>query len=46
MLLGMRPDEKLIFGYTHDPFINKEETTANTGDHGQMKYQTRGKILI
>lgn len=30
-LLGMMPKEKLIFGHTHWPFINKEKTVANTG---------------
>ena len=30
-LLGMKPDERLIFGHTHGPFINREKTVANTG---------------
>jgi len=30
-LLGMKVDERLIFGHTHGPFINKEKTVANTG---------------
>ena len=30
-LLGMKPDERLVFGHTHGPFINKEKTVANTG---------------
>lgn len=30
-LLGMKPDEILIFGHTHGPFINDENTVANTG---------------
>jgi hypothetical protein len=30
-LLGMKPDERLVFGHTHGPFINKEGTVANTG---------------
>ena len=25
----MKPDEMLIFGHTHGPFINKEKTVAN-----------------
>ena len=31
MLLGMRPDEKLVFGHTHKPFISEDRTVANTG---------------
>jgi predicted phosphodiesterase len=31
MLLGMKPDEKLVFGHTHKPFINDDRTVANTG---------------
>jgi UDP-2,3-diacylglucosamine pyrophosphatase LpxH len=30
-LLGMKPDEKLVFGHTHRPFINDKKTVANTG---------------
>lgn len=30
-ILGMKPDERLIFGHTHGPFINKEKTVVNTG---------------
>jgi len=30
-ILGMKPDERLIFGHTHGPFINKEKTVANAG---------------
>ena len=30
-LLGMRPGEKLVYGHTHQPFINAEKTVANTG---------------
>lgn len=30
-LLGMKPDEILVFGHTHDPFINKNKTVVNTG---------------
>ena len=30
-LLGMKPDERLVFGHTHGPFINKEKTVVNTG---------------
>ncbi len=30
-LLGMKPDEKLVFGHTHRPFINKDQTVVNTG---------------
>jgi len=31
MLLGMKPDEKLVFGHTHKPFINDDRTIVNTG---------------
>ena len=31
ILLGMKPNEILVFGHTHRPFINKETTVANTG---------------
>ncbi|RZN38387.1 MAG: hypothetical protein EFT35_04875 [Methanophagales archaeon ANME-1-THS] len=31
LLLGMKPNEKLVYGHTHRPFINKERTVANTG---------------
>lgn len=30
-ILGMRPDEILVFGHTHGPFINKTRTVVNTG---------------
>jgi UDP-2,3-diacylglucosamine pyrophosphatase LpxH len=30
-LLGMKPDERLVFGHTHGPFINNDQTVANTG---------------
>lgn len=30
-LLGMKPNERLVFGHTHRPFINEEKTVANTG---------------
>jgi predicted phosphodiesterase len=30
-ILGMKPDEILVFGHTHGPFINKARTVANTG---------------
>ncbi len=30
-LLSMKPDEKLVFGHTHRPFINKDKTVVNTG---------------
>lgn len=30
-LLGMKPDETLIFGHTHSPFINNDLKVANTG---------------
>ena len=30
-IMGMKPDERLIFGHTHGPFINKEKTVANAG---------------
>lgn len=29
--LGMKPDERLVFGHTHDPFINNDKTVVNTG---------------
>jgi UDP-2,3-diacylglucosamine pyrophosphatase LpxH len=31
LFLGMNPDENLVFGHTHRPFINKEKTVVNTG---------------
>jgi len=31
VLLGMHPDERLVFGHTHRPFINAARTVANTG---------------
>jgi UDP-2,3-diacylglucosamine pyrophosphatase LpxH len=31
VLTGMAPDEKLVYGHTHRPFINPEGTVANTG---------------
>jgi len=31
LLLGMQPSDKLVYGHTHKPFINKEKTVANTG---------------
>ena len=31
MLLGMRPDEILVYGHTHRPFLNKEGAVVNTG---------------
>jgi predicted phosphodiesterase len=27
----MRPDENLVFGHTHRPFIDKDRKVANTG---------------
>ena len=30
-ILGMNPDERLVFGHTHGPFINKDKTVVNTG---------------
>jgi UDP-2,3-diacylglucosamine pyrophosphatase LpxH len=30
-LLGLKPDEKLVFGHTHRPFINNDKTVVNTG---------------
>jgi predicted phosphodiesterase len=27
----MKPDERLVFGHTHGPFINKDKTVVNTG---------------
>ena len=30
-LLGMKPYERLVFGHTHMPFINREGTVVNTG---------------
>jgi len=29
VLLGMKPDERLMFGHTHRPFINRAGTVAN-----------------
>ena len=31
VLLGMKPGEKLVYGHTHRPFLNMENTVANTG---------------
>lgn len=31
ILLGMKPDERLVFGHTHIPFINRKRTVANIG---------------
>jgi UDP-2,3-diacylglucosamine pyrophosphatase LpxH len=31
VLLGMKPGEKLVYGHTHRPFIDEENTVANTG---------------
>lgn len=42
VLLGMKPDERLVFGHTHIPFINIEGTVANTGswvNDGRSKEQ-------
>lgn len=30
-LFGMKPDERLIFGHTHGPFINSDKTVVNAG---------------
>ncbi len=30
-LLGMKPNEKLVYGHTHRPFITDDKTVANTG---------------
>jgi UDP-2,3-diacylglucosamine pyrophosphatase LpxH len=30
-IFGIKPNERLIFGHTHGPFINKEKTVANAG---------------
>ncbi len=30
-IFGMKPDERLIFGHTHGPFINKDKTVVNAG---------------
>ncbi|MGB8233810.1 MAG: hypothetical protein WCE60_07455, partial [Methanobacterium sp.] len=30
-IIGMKADERLVFGHTHGPFINKEKTVVNTG---------------
>lgn len=42
-LLGMKPDERLVFGHTHGPFINEDNTVANTGswidEIKEKKYQ-------
>lgn len=40
VLLGMKPEERLVFGHTHRPFINKNGTVANAGswvDEGLSK---------
>ncbi len=31
LLIGRKPDEKLVFGHTHNSFINKEKTFINVG---------------
>ncbi len=31
MVLGMKPGDNLVYGHTHQPFINEEKTVANTG---------------
>ncbi len=31
LVLGMRPGERLVYGHTHKPFINENNTVANTG---------------
>jgi UDP-2,3-diacylglucosamine pyrophosphatase LpxH len=31
LILGMNPDQRLVFGHTHRPFINKAKTVANAG---------------
>lgn len=31
LLLGMNPNERLIFGHTHRPFVSYDNTVANTG---------------
>lgn len=31
VLFGMHPDESLVYGHTHKPYINEEKTVANTG---------------
>lgn len=31
MVVGMRRKDRLIFGHTHRPFVNKTRTVANTG---------------
>lgn len=37
-LFGMKPDEILIFGHTHGPFINNDKTVVNTGSWtGELK---------
>jgi UDP-2,3-diacylglucosamine pyrophosphatase LpxH len=41
-MLGMKNDERLIFGHTHGPFINKDKTVANAGswtNELQSEYQ-------
>jgi predicted phosphodiesterase len=31
LLLGMKPDKRLVFGHTHDPFITNDKTVVNAG---------------
>lgn len=31
LVAGMWPGDKLVYGHTHKPFINEENTVANTG---------------
>jgi UDP-2,3-diacylglucosamine pyrophosphatase LpxH len=50
MLLGMKPDEKLVFGHTHRPFISDDRKIANSGswvnEHADRRLQnTYVKII-
>lgn len=48
-LLGMKPNENLIFGHTHRPFMNQTKKVANTGswiDELPIKSQQNSYIEI
>ncbi len=48
-LLGMKPNENLIFGHTHRPFISEDRKVANTGswiDELPIKKQQNSYIEI
>lgn len=49
VLLGMKPEERLVFGHTHKPFINKAGTVANAGswiDEGLSKELQNAYVKI